>query len=198
MPAMADEVVVVGSGLAGIATALAAADGGARVTLLEARPRLGGATFSFQREGLELDNGQHVYLRCCRAYQSLLERLGVRELAPLQPRLDVPVLAPGGRMGRLRRGNLPAPLHLAGTLARYPYLTWSDGRGWSAPCWRCAGWTPPTSGSTSGASGPGSPARARAGRPPTRSGSWSACRPSTRAPTRPRSSSPPWCSRPAC
>src|SRR6266568_2680386 len=114
MPAMADEVVVVGGGLAGIATALAAADGGARVTLLEARPRLGGATFSFQREGLELDNGQHVYLRCCRAYQSLLERLGVR------------VLAPGGRMGRLRRGNLPAPLHLAGTLARYPYLNWSD------------------------------------------------------------------------
>src|SRR6266542_3467709 len=102
MPAMADEVVVVGGGLAGIATALAAADGGARVTLLEARPRLGGATFSFQREGLELDNGQHVYLRCCRAYQSLLERLGVRELAPLQPRLDVPVLAPGGRMRRLR------------------------------------------------------------------------------------------------
>src|SRR6266542_4335044 len=101
MPAMAGEVVVVGGGLAGIATALAAADGGARVTLLEARPRLGGATFSFQREGLELDNGQHVYLRCCRAYQSLLERLGVRELAPLQPRLDVPVLAPGGRMRRL-------------------------------------------------------------------------------------------------
>jgi squalene-associated FAD-dependent desaturase len=126
---MPDEVVVVGGGLAGIATALAAADGGARVTLLEARPRLGGATFSFQRDGLELDNGQHVYLRCCTAYQSLLERLGVRALAPLQPRLDVPVLAPGGRMGRLRRGGLPAPLHLAGTLARYPYLGWSDRAG---------------------------------------------------------------------
>jgi squalene-associated FAD-dependent desaturase len=123
---MPDEVVVVGGGLAGIATALAAADGGAKVTLLEARPRLGGATFSFQREGLELDNGQHVYLRCCRAYQSLLERLGTSDLAPLQPRLAVPVLAPGGRMGWLRRGNLPAPLHLAGTLARYPYLRWSE------------------------------------------------------------------------
>jgi squalene-associated FAD-dependent desaturase len=126
MPVMPDDVVVVGGGLAGIATALAAADGGARVTLLEARPRLGGATFSFQRDGLELDNGQHVYLRCCTAYQSLLGRLGVQALAPLQPRLDVPVLAPGGRMGRLRRGNLPAPLHLAGTLARYPYLSWAD------------------------------------------------------------------------
>ncbi len=123
---MPDGVVVVGGGLAGIAAALAAADGGAQVTLLEARPRLGGATFSFQRDGLELDNGQHVYLRCCLAYQSLLERLGTRDLAPLQPRLTVPVLAPGGRMGWLRRGNLPAPLHLAGALARYPYLGWSE------------------------------------------------------------------------
>jgi squalene-associated FAD-dependent desaturase len=120
------DVVVVGGGLAGIAAALAAADGGASVTLLEARPRLGGATFSFQRDGLELDNGQHVYLRCCRAYQSLLERLGVRDLAPVQPRLAVPVLAPGGRIGWLRRGGLPAPLHLAGTLARYPYLRWPE------------------------------------------------------------------------
>jgi squalene-associated FAD-dependent desaturase len=118
------DLVVVGGGLAGIAAALAAADAGAQVTLLEARPRLGGATFSFQRDGLELDNGQHVYLRCCGAYQSLLERLGVAGLAPLQPRLAVPVLAPGGRMGWLRRGNLPAPLHLAGALARYPYLDW--------------------------------------------------------------------------
>jgi squalene-associated FAD-dependent desaturase len=118
------DLVVVGGGLAGIAAALAAADAGAEVTLLEARPRLGGATFSFQRDGLELDNGQHVYLRCCGAYQSLLERLGVAGLAPLQPRLAVPVLAPGGRMGWLRRGNLPAPLHLAGALARYPYLDW--------------------------------------------------------------------------
>jgi squalene-associated FAD-dependent desaturase len=121
-----DDVVVVGGGLAGIATALAAADGGAKVTLLEARPRLGGATFSFRRDSLELDNGQHVFLRCCLAYQSLLERLGVRGLAPVQPRLAVPVLAPGGRMGWLRRGNLPAPLHLAGTLARYPYLRWPE------------------------------------------------------------------------
>ena len=121
---MPPDLVVVGGGLAGIAAALAAADAGAEVTLLEARPRLGGATFSFQRDGLELDNGQHVYLRCCGAYQSLLERLGVTALAPLQPRLALPVLAPGGRMGWLRRGNLPAPLHLAGALARYPYLDW--------------------------------------------------------------------------
>jgi len=124
--AVGDDVVVVGGGLAGITAALAAADAGAAVTLLEARPWLGGATFSFRRDGLDLDNGQHVFLRCCTAYQSMLARLGVRDLAPVQPRLAVPVLAPGGTTGWLRRGNLPAPLHLAGTLARYPYLTWPE------------------------------------------------------------------------
>src|SRR5439155_12991047 len=69
-------VVVVGGGLAGLATALACADGGATVTLLETRPRLGGATFSFRREGLRVDNGQHVFLRCCSAYRSFLDRIG--------------------------------------------------------------------------------------------------------------------------
>ena len=72
-------VVVVGGGLAGLAAALSCADGGARVTLVEARPRLGGATFSFQREGLSIDNGQHVFLRCCVAYLRFLDRVGARD-----------------------------------------------------------------------------------------------------------------------
>jgi hydroxysqualene dehydroxylase len=115
-------VVVVGGGLAGIASALRCADLGARVTLVEVRPRLGGAAYSFERDGLSLDNGQHVFLRCCTAYRELLERLGAMDATVMQPRLDIRVLAPGGRRGRLRRGRLPAPLHLARALAGYPFL----------------------------------------------------------------------------
>jgi squalene-associated FAD-dependent desaturase len=114
--------VVVGGGLAGIAAALELADRGAQVTLLEARPRLGGATFSIERDGLSLDNGQHVFLRCCTAYLDFLERLGVRDRVHLQRRLDLPVVAPG-RSAALRRTSLPAPLHLAGSLARYGFLS---------------------------------------------------------------------------
>ncbi|HZO49419.1 MAG TPA: hydroxysqualene dehydroxylase HpnE [Gaiellaceae bacterium] len=119
-------VVVVGGGLAGVTAALECADRGASVTLLEARARLGGATFSVQKEGLWLDNGQHVFLRCCTAYRALLRRLGVEDDVVLQPRLDIPVLAPGGRRARLRRDGLPAPLHLARALARYRHLSASD------------------------------------------------------------------------
>jgi squalene-associated FAD-dependent desaturase len=116
-------VVVIGGGLAGIAAALDCAEAGARVTLLEVRPRLGGAAYSFERDGLWLDNGQHVFLRCCTAYRGMLERLGSSGRVRIQPRLEIPVLGPGARMDVLRRSGLPAPLHLAGALARYSRLT---------------------------------------------------------------------------
>ncbi len=119
--------VVVGGGLAGATAALALADRGAAVTLVEARSRLGGLAFSFRRATpfgeLTVDNGQHVYLRCCTAYRGFLDRIGGTGLAPLQPRLDVPVRdVASGRTGRLRRTALPVPLHLAAGLARYPHL----------------------------------------------------------------------------
>jgi 4-hydroxy-3-methylbut-2-enyl diphosphate reductase len=119
-------VIVVGGGLAGITAALDSAAAGADVTMLESRGRLGGAAYSFHRDGLWADNGQHVFLRCCTEYQRLLSDLGATELVEIQPRLDIAVLSPGGRRGRLRRSSLPAPLHLAGALARYPYLNVSQ------------------------------------------------------------------------
>ena len=118
-------IAVIGGGLAGITAALHCSDAGAAVTVYEARPRLGGLTFSFRRGELWVDNGQHVFMRCCTAYRSLLRRLGVEDLTTLQPRLDIAVRSPT-RAGRLRRSALPAPLHLAGALARYPWLSLGD------------------------------------------------------------------------
>ncbi|MFD7816784.1 hydroxysqualene dehydroxylase HpnE [Streptomyces sp. NPDC059785] len=122
--------VVVGGGLAGITAALALADAGVRVTLLEGRPRLGGLAFSFRRGALTVDNGQHVYLRCCTAYRWFLDRIEGAALAPLQDRLDVPVLDAAGhegrRLGRIGRTALPVPLHLAKSLATYPHLSLAE------------------------------------------------------------------------
>lgn len=119
-------VAVIGGGLAGITAALRCADSGADVTLLEARSRLGGVAGSFRRGALDVDTGQHVFLRCCTSYLALLDRLGVADLVTLQDRLDIPVHVPGRRPGRLRRNNLPAPLHLAGALLRHRPLGVAD------------------------------------------------------------------------
>src|SRR6266566_1489689 len=119
----APHIVVAGGGLAGVAAAIALCDGGARVTLAEARPRLGGATCSFTRGGLTIDNGQHIFLRCCTAYRGLLDRLGMTAGTVLQERFDVRVLTPSSGAARLRRRALPVPLHLAPALASYPLLS---------------------------------------------------------------------------
>src|SRR5215472_13364426 len=142
---MTRKVAVIGGGLAGITAAIALAESGADVTLLEARPRLGGATCSFSRDGLTVDTGQHVFLGCCSAYRGLLDRLGMTEHTTLQDRFDVTVLAPGGhggvvppgagrapgangqpRKARLRRTALPGPLHMLPALGRYPFLSFAE------------------------------------------------------------------------
>jgi hydroxysqualene dehydroxylase len=117
----ARRVAVIGGGLAGITAAIRCADNGMRVTLYEAKARLGGLTCSFRRGDLWVDNGQHVFLRCCTAYRALLARLGVDDQTTLQSRMDIAVRS-ATRSGRLRRNPLPAPLHLSSSLARYPWL----------------------------------------------------------------------------
>jgi squalene-associated FAD-dependent desaturase len=122
------DVVVVGGGLAGISAAIELAEAGLRVMLLEARPWLGGATWSFARRGVTIDNGQHAFIRGCEAYRDLLTKLGVLSSVAIQDRLDLTVLgadsehAPPSQLA-LRRSGLPAPLHLASALAGYRQLT---------------------------------------------------------------------------
>ncbi|WP_199487693.1 hydroxysqualene dehydroxylase HpnE [Actinomadura spongiicola] len=119
-------VVIVGGGLAGISAAIALRESGVPVTLVESRPWLGGATHSFGHGDLCVDNGQHVFLRCCTAYQGLLRRLRAEHLVSVQDRFDVPVLRPGTRPARLRRSSLPGPLHLLPALAGYSPLPLTD------------------------------------------------------------------------
>lgn len=121
---MSRRVAVIGGGLAGITAALQCADAGCQVTVFESRPHLGGLTHSFARGDLNVDNGQHVFLRCCTSYRALLRRLGVADRVELQSRLAIPVCSPGAdRPVWLRRTGLPAPLHLAASLLRYRPLS---------------------------------------------------------------------------
>jgi squalene-associated FAD-dependent desaturase len=124
---MTPRVAVIGGGLAGITAALRCADAGCDVTLFEARRELGGLTHSFRRGALAVDNGQHVFLRCCTSYRALLQRLGVADGVVVQPRLSIAVHSPRtGRSARLHRTGLPAPLHLAGSLLRYHPLSFPE------------------------------------------------------------------------
>jgi len=111
--------VVVGGGLAGCAAALELVDGGAGVTLYEARPTLGGAVQTLpEREGDPSpppDNGQHIALGCFTEYLAFLDRIGEGGSYVRRP-LDLPVIGPDGRVASIRPalhsllsyGHLPA------------------------------------------------------------------------------------------
>ena len=100
-------VVVVGGGLAGLAAALDLVDTGADVTLVEARPTLGGAVQTLpERAGDPApppDNGQHVALGCCSEYLTFLQRIGSRG-SIRRLRLRLPVIAEDGSVGLLGAG----------------------------------------------------------------------------------------------
>jgi hydroxysqualene dehydroxylase len=111
------KAVVVGGGLAGCAAALELLDAGHEVTLLEARPTLGGAVQTLpEREGDPApppDNGQHIALGCFTEYLAFLERIGesgsVRRM-----RLSLPVVDEHRRWAHISPGSI--------LLARYAHL----------------------------------------------------------------------------
>ena len=111
-------VIVIGGGLAGLAAALDLVDAGQEVTLLEARPTLGGAVQTLpEREGDPVpppDNGQHVALGCCTEYLRFLKRVG-QSAAVRRVRLQLPVIDKSGRIAEVGSG--------ARALLRYGHLT---------------------------------------------------------------------------
>jgi squalene-associated FAD-dependent desaturase len=119
-------VAVVGAGLAGIAAAVSLKNAGALVSIHERTRLLGGKATSYEVDGVEVDNGQHVVLACCTEFLDLADELGFAPCLRMQPVFDVIVLGRGGRRARLRTAPLPAPLHLLPSFLRYHPLRWRD------------------------------------------------------------------------
>jgi squalene-associated FAD-dependent desaturase len=118
-----DDVVIIGGGLAGLAAATALAPRGLRVTILEARNRLGGRAGSFQdpATGQLVDACQHVSMGCCTNLAQFCRAIGIdRYLAP-QPCLHF--MTPDGRISRFAADPWPAPLHLGRSFFATHYLT---------------------------------------------------------------------------
>jgi squalene-associated FAD-dependent desaturase len=119
-------VAVAGGGLAGLAAACALSDAGFRVTLFEKRPFLGGRASSYEHPGTGevIDNCQHVLFRCCTNLLEFYERIGVD--ADIRWYDIMTFVEPGGRSTVMSASPLPAPLHTAPSLFRFPFLTLAD------------------------------------------------------------------------
>ncbi len=114
------EVIVAGGGLAGLAATAALCSAGHSVTLLEARPFLGGRATSYEIDSETIDNCQHILLRCCVNLMDFYQRLGVEDDIAFYR--EIVFIEPGGRASTLRAGILPAPNHFAESFLRMSFL----------------------------------------------------------------------------
>jgi squalene-associated FAD-dependent desaturase len=121
--------IVIGGGLAGLASAAALGHSGFQVDLFEARAFLGGRATSYPVPGEAsgpagtpevIDNCQHVLLRCCVNLMDFYARLGVADRIQFHKQFFF--IEPGGQTSVLQAGGLPAPLHFTGSFWDLKFL----------------------------------------------------------------------------
>jgi zeta-carotene desaturase len=116
---------VIGGGLAGLAAAVALADAGYRVRLLEKRPHLGGRATSYDLpNGEHVDNCQHVTMGCCTNLDDFYRRAGAASQIRYYDRICF--LDRAGRRGTIQASALPPPFHLAPSFTLFPSLSLAD------------------------------------------------------------------------
>jgi squalene-associated FAD-dependent desaturase len=116
-------VAVIGAGYAGLAAAAALSRAGVPVTVYEANATPGGRARRVDAQGFSVDNGAHILIGAYRETLALLREVGVDlDAVLLRLPLDWDVHA----AFRFTAANLPAPLHLAGGLARVRGASWRE------------------------------------------------------------------------
>ena len=116
-----------GGGLAGLSSAVALAEAGWRVRLLEKRPHLGGRATSYTLpDGSEIDNCQHVTLGCCTNLADFYRRVGAEGKIRFYDRLYFADAR--GAVSTIEASPLPPPLHMAPSFALFGGLTLGDKR----------------------------------------------------------------------
>jgi hydroxysqualene dehydroxylase len=122
------DCIVIGGGFAGLSAACALAERGVRVTVLEARPTLGGRATAFTdpQSGERVDNGQHILMGCYHETFRFLRRIDADSHVRVQPQLAAEMIMRDGRRTRLVCPPLPAPLNLVAGVIDWDALRWRD------------------------------------------------------------------------
>lgn len=108
------DAIVLGGGFAGLSCAVALAQKGKKVLVLDKKPHLGGRAYSFSENGLAVDNGQHLFMGCYWETRKFLTAIGTHDKLDIYEDMTVDYAEAGGKRDRFACPSwLPAPLHLA-------------------------------------------------------------------------------------
>jgi 15-cis-phytoene desaturase len=121
------DVIVIGSGLAGLACAHALGKRGKRVLVLEAGGVIGGRTASWTQDGMPVESGLHKFLGIYRALPRLLREAGV-DLQKMLTWVDaLEIHTADGRRGYFGAAPYRHPLRtIGGMLGNTHLIPWCD------------------------------------------------------------------------
>ena len=125
-----EKATVVGAGLAGCAAAVALAERGVAVTLLEREDQLGGRVSGWtdalsNGRSFEMERGFHAFFRQYYNLRDFIRRIDP-PLASLTPLTDYPLLGPGGRSESFAGLPQKPPMNLVSLVMRTPTLGLRD------------------------------------------------------------------------
>ncbi len=123
-------VIVVGAGVAGLNAADALTRDGAKVTVLERRPYIGGRAYSYLHPALdEVVDSQHVMVGCCTNLIDFCQRAGLADKIRWYERQTFLQPATGSRgviASTIEAGALPAPMQYTTSFLRAGMLSAAD------------------------------------------------------------------------
>jgi zeta-carotene desaturase len=119
------KVIVVGGGLSGLSTAVFLANKGIKSHLIEASPKLGGRTYSFNENDFqtEIDNGQHILMGCYNYTFDFLKTIDALDRVEFQKNLNVNFVNHKGEINKLSGDKLFYPISLLIGILRYKALS---------------------------------------------------------------------------
>jgi len=122
------KVLIIGGGLAGLSTAVFLADKNFKIKLIEASPKLGGRTYSFNYtdQDSEIDNGQHILMGCYNETFKYINLIGSKNTLDFQPSLKVNYVSVGGKNHELKAFKNLYPLNLLYAFLRFDVLKLID------------------------------------------------------------------------
>ena len=122
------KALIAGGGIAGLTAAVLLDEMGYRITLLEAKPTLGGRAYSFldKKTGSPVDNGQHVMIGAYHETIKLLERVGAKHTIKKLIPTRIPIKNNNNKTTYFCLRPLSFPFNLALAFLTFKGLSFKD------------------------------------------------------------------------
>ena len=96
------KILIIGGGISGLSAAVLLANEGFEIELIEASPKYGGKTYSFDYNNTVVDNGQHILMECYSNTLEYVDLIGAREKLEFQETLSTVYIDQSQKYFRLK------------------------------------------------------------------------------------------------